>query len=278
MSIQKFKPIIWAKTIEEALERDSVFYENCNHQYEGLAKKPGDSIKILGLGKPTTRHFSDGKLHELATPETIEDLSMTLPINQVVDFNFFVDDLDKRQAEGNVLEMYTEEAKDEILQRHDLYIANFALDKNANVFNKSNTSAATVDTILGMIDKAYTALLKNDVKPSTKVTLTLDYDHLELLRRAYEKLDTNNSAMMKNGIMGMYHNIVIKASNNVATKDGFAYMQLKTDRAISFVKPHMHLEAYKPEKYFGDAVKGYSIYDGALTRAKEMVVIKSKVS
>lgn len=278
MSIQKFKPIVWAKTIEEGLERDSVFYENCNHQYEGLAKKPGDSIKILGLGKPSTRQFSDGKLHELETPETIEDLSMTLPINQVVDFNFFVDDLDKRQAEGNVLDMYTEEAKDEILQHHDLYIANFALDKNANVFNKSNTSAATVDTILGMIDKAYTALLKNDVKPSTKVTLTLDYDHLELLRRAYEKLDTNNSAMLKNGVMGMYHNIVIKASNNVATKDGYAYMQLKTDRAISFVKPHMHLEAYKPEKYFGDAVKGYSIYDGALTRAKEMVVIKSKIS
>lgn len=277
MSIEKFKPIIWAKTINVGLERDSVFYEDCNHEYEGLAKKPGDSIKILGLGKPSTRHFDDGKLHELETPETIEDLSMTLPINQVVDFNFFVDDLDKRQAEGKVLEMYTEEAKDEILQHQDLYIASFALNKQANVLDKAGATATT-DNILQMIDAAYTKLLKNDVKPSTEVVLTLDYDHLELLRRAYEKLDTNNSAMMRNGRMGMYHNIIIKASNNVPKDDkGFSCMQLKTRRAISFVKPHMHMEAYKPEKYFGDAVKGYSLFDGAITRPKEMVVIKSKI-
>lgn len=277
MSIQKFKPIIWAKTIETGLERDSVFYEDCNHQYEGLAKTPGDSIKILGLGKPSTRHFDDGKLHVLEEPETVEDLSMTLPINQVVDFNFFVDDLDRRQTEGNVLDMYTEEAKDEILQHQDLYVANFALAKQAKVFNKDNTTATTADNILDMIDSAYTQLLKNDVKPSTEVVLTLDFDHLAVLRKAYEKLDTNNSAMLKNGRMGMYHNIIIKASNNVATKDGFSYMQLKTRRAISFVKPYMHLEAYKPEKHFSDAVKGYSIFDGAITRPKEMVVIKSKI-
>jgi hypothetical protein len=173
--------------------------------------------------------------------------------------------------------MYTEDAKDRILQHHDLYIANFALDKQANVFNKSNSTATTADNILEMIDKAYTQLLKNDVKPNTEVVLTLDYDHLEVLRRAYEKLDTNNSEMLNNGRMGKYHNIIIKASNNIATKDGYSYMQLKTRRAISFVKPHMHLEPYKPEKHFGDAVKGYSIFDGAITRPKEMVVIKSKI-
>ncbi len=278
MSVQKFKPIIWAKEIEEGLERDSVFYEDCNHEYEGLAEQPGDSIKILGIGEPTVRDFSDGKLHELDSPETIEDNSMTIPINQVCDFNFFVDDLDKRQTEGKLLDIYTRKAKHKLLQREDKFIANMALHDNAYVFNKSNSSATTADTILGMIDKAYTALLKKDVPLTKEVIITLDFDHLEVLRTAYEKLDTNNSQMMKNGRVGMYHNIIVKASNNVAENGGYKYIQLKTRDAISFVRPHIHLEAYKPEKYFGDAVKGYEIFDGDLTGPNEMVVIKSKIA
>ena len=99
-----------------------------------------------------------------------------------------------------------------------------------------------------------------------------------MLRTAYEKLDTNNSQMMKNGRVGMYHNIIVKASNNVAESGGYKYIQLKTRDAISFVRPHIHLEAYKPEKYFGDAVKGYEIFDGDLTGPNEMVVIKSKIA
>ena len=84
---------------------------------------------------------------------------MTIPINQVCDFNFFVDDLDKRQTEGKLLDIYTRKAKHKLLQREDKFIANMALHDNAYVFNKSNSSATTADTILGMIDKAYTSLL-----------------------------------------------------------------------------------------------------------------------
>ena len=277
MSVEKFKPIIWAKTIEEGLEMDSVFYEDCNHEYEGIATKPGDSIKILGIGEPTVRRFDDGSLHELETPETIEDVSQTLPILQVADFNFFVDDLDRRQTEGKLLDIYTRKAKDKLLVEEDSYIAGMALNSNAYVFNKSNSTATTADTILSMIDKAYTALLKKNVPLTTEVVLTLDYDHLEVLRTAYEKLDTNNHEMLKNGRVGRYHNIIVKASNNVAENGGYKYIQLKTRNAISFVRPHIHLEPYKPEKYFGDAVKGYEIFDGDITAPNEMVVIKSKV-
>ena len=141
-------------------------------------------------GSHTVRDFSDGKLHELDSPETIEDNSMTIPINQVCDFNFFVDDLDKRQTEGKLLDIYTRKAKHKLLQREDKFIANMALHDNAYVFNKSNSSATTADTILGMIDKAYTALLKKDVPLTKEVIITLDFDHLEVLRTAYEKLDT----------------------------------------------------------------------------------------
>lgn len=273
MSIDKFKPIVWASQFEKDLEKALVFYENCNHQYEGLATKPGDSIKILGIGRPSTRTFTDGKLHKLEAPEAIQGTSMTIPINHVTDFNFYVDDLDKRQAQGGagLLSQYMSEAKNEVAEQQDAYIASLVTDKNVKT---TTATKVTVDNILDIIDKAYLMLLKNDVKRSDTVTLTASPDFNMILKRAYVELDTNNSEMLANGRVGRYSNIIIKESNQVYNDGTNDIIQLKTNRAISFVKPYIHLEPYRPEEYFEDAVKGYALYEGAVTRPKEIVGIK----
>lgn len=276
MSIQKFKPVVWATQFEKDLEKALIFYSDCNHQYEGLAKQPGDSVKILGIGKPSTRTHKDGKLHDLDKPEAIQGVSQTMPINIVTDFNFYVDDLDKRQAEGGsgLLSQYMSEAKDVVAEAQDSYIAAFANDKN--IEKEMATEAITKDNILDFIDKAYLKLLKNDVKRSTKVTLTASPTFTMILKRAYVELDTNNSAMMENGVVGKYNGIIIKESNQCFKDSTYEYFQLKTDKAISFVKPYLHLEAYRPEGNFSDAVKGYALYDGKVTRPKEMIGLKVK--
>lgn len=276
MAIEKFIPEIWAKQFEKDLEKDLVFYENCNHQYEGLATKPGDTVKILGLGKPNLRSFSDGKLHQLNAPEAIEDLSMTLPIMQVRDFNFYVDDLEKRQAEGGdgLLSEYMSQAKEEVAASQDAYIARLVTAKQ--VKKETVTSALTKDTILGVIDTALLTLLNNDVKRTTEITLTAPPWFVMLMKRAYVELDTDNSAMMKNGRVGRYAGLTIKESTNVYNDGTYDNIQIKTNRAISFVKPYLHLEAYRPEGYFYDAVKGYALFDGKVTRPKEIVNLQVK--
>ena len=276
MSFDKFKPVVWASQLEEDLEKSLVFYENCNHQYEGLAKEPGDSVKILGIGRPSTRTWNDGKLHDLDKPEEIQGVSMTLPIKHVTDFNFYVDDLDKRQAEGGkgLLSQYMAEAKDVIAEQQDAFIAAFANDKN--IAKETATEAISKDNILDFIDKAYLKLLKNDVKRTTDVTLTVSPQFTMILKRAYVELDTDNSEMLRNGRVGRYSNIIIKESNQCLTDNTYEYFQLKTNKAISFVKPYLHLEPYRPEGNFSDAVKGYSLYDGKVTRPKEIIGLKVK--
>ena len=276
MAIEKFIPEIWAKQFEKDLEKDLVFYENCNHQYEGLATKPGDTVKILGLGKPNLRSFGDGKLHKLDEPEAIEDLSMTLPIMQVRDFNFYVDDLEKRQAEGGsgLLSEYMSQAKEEVAASQDAYIAKLVTSKQ--VKKETVTSALTKDTILDVIDKALLTLLNNDVKRTTEITLTAPPWFVMLMKKAYVDLDTDNSEMMKNGRVGRYSGLTIKESTNVYNDGTYDNIQIKTNRAISFVKPYLHLEAYSPESYFSDAVKGYALFDGKVTRPKEIVNLQVK--
>lgn len=278
MSIEKFKPIVWAKQFEKDLDMSLVGYENTNHQYEGLATQPGDSIKILGLGEVTTRHWTDGKLHTLDDPEAIESTSMTIPINQVCDFNFFVDDLDKRQAQngGSLLSEYMSSAKDKVAQAQDAFIFKMAADKNIKV---AVTATSLVQSdILANIDTAYLKLLKNNVSRSTQVTMIAPPEFNMVLKRAYVDLDTNNSDMMKNGKVGRYSGITVKESNNLyVDSSGYTYIPVMTNKAISFVKPYIHLEPYRAEKSFSDAVKGYALYDGAVTRPKEITVIKVKL-
>lgn len=277
MSTQKFKPIVWAKRFETDLEKACVFKENTNSEYEGLAKQPGDSVKILGIGKPAIRTFSDGKLHALDDAETVEDISMTMPINQVADFNFMVGDLDKAQSagEGSVLSAYMDEAKDAVAEKMDAYIAAMAADKNVAVAETAST-ALTKDTILDFVDKGLLALLNNDVSRNTEITLTAPPWFIMMMRRAYVDLDTNNSEMMKNGYVGRYGGIILKESTNVYNDGKLDYIQVKTNKAISFVNPYIHMEPYRPEGHFADAIKGYAIYDGKVTRPKEMVILKAK--
>ncbi len=274
MSIKNFVPLVWAKQFESELDRNLVFKEDCNTEHEGKVKNAGDSIKILTPGKPSTRTFHDGKLHALDEPEKISGTSVTMPLNEVTDYHFAVDDLDKRQAEGSVKEVYMSEAAKVVANVIDQYLAKFAVDKN--VLREKPENATTADTILDLINKCATRLYEQDVPLDAELILTGTPKFTEVLRKAYEKLDTDNSEMLKNGRVGRYHNITVKMSNNVHKDDTHEYIMLRTKRSLAFVNQVTHSEAYRPEKTFEDAVKGVVVYGGKFVRPKETITLALK--
>ena len=289
MALEKFIPEIWAAQFDKELERQLVFYENCNHKYEGQATKPGDTIKILGLGMPTLTSYTDGKLHAVPTPEAIQDLSQTMPIRQIEEFAFYVDDLEKRQAEGGagLLGEYMTQVKYAVANKQDTFIGALVAD---SAVAPAYTSAPTVVAgtagagevnVLDAIDEALLKLLENDVRRTSEITLTAPPAFIALLKRAYVELDTDNSEMMRNGRVGRYAGITIKESNNCyktgAANSKVTHIQVKTNNAIAFVKPYLHLESYRPDGYFEDAVKGYSLYDGKVVKPKEIIDLNVKL-
>lgn len=274
MSIKNFIPMVWSKQFEKEADRHLVFKEDCNTDHEGEVKEPGDSVKILTPGKPSTRTFHDGKLHKLDDPEEISGTSMTMPLNEVTDYHFAVDDLDKRQAEGSVKEVYMSEAAKVVANVIDQYIAKFAIDKN--IVQEKPSTATTADTILDLIDDCVSKLYENDVTPDTELILTARPKFFRIMRKAYEKLDTDNSAMLKNGRIGQYHNVKLKMSNNVYKDDTYEYIMLRTKKSVVFVNQFVKTEAYRPEKTFEDAVKGVSVYGGKVVRPKEIITLAVK--
>lgn len=275
MSYQNFVPTVWAEAINRELEKNHVFAQDTNRQYEGEVKKKGDSVRILGVGKPTITRTQDKRI-VLNDAETVEDSAVTMVINQIAYYNYLVDDIDKRQAVGGVMEALNKETSEGLNDEVDKYISDLAKAAEA-VHDSASAYQITKTNVLEKIDAALQTLYENDVKPTSKITMTVPPWFYMLLKQAYTALDTDNSKMLENGRVGKYGNVIVRMSNNVADNGGAGNLiQVKTDRAIAYAKPMTHIEPYRPEKSFSDAVKGFILFDAKIVRPKEMVVMNVK--
>jgi len=274
LSYANFVPKIWAKAIERELERKLVFAEDCNRQYEGDVKQMGDTVKILGVGKPTISKQKGGSII-LPDAENVEDTSVEMQINTVAYFNFLVDDIDKRQAVGGLMDALNTEATQELASEMDKDIAALAGTRDAKKLY-SDYLAVNADNVLGTLDLALQMLQENDVPADAKIVATVPPWFLTHLRTAYTKLDTDNSDLLKNGKVGRYNNILIKMSNNVYSTASGSNIMVRTERAVAFANPLTHTEPYRPEKRFSDAVKGYVLYGTKIVRPKELMILNVK--
>ena len=278
MAYQNFIPSVWAESINRELERACVFVEDCNRQYEGLVASKGDSVHILGVGKPTIKSIERANASgEIDEAEEIEDTSSILSINQIRYFNYKVGDIDKAQAVGGLMDALSAETSEGLANEMDKFIANMATDSAVTKLNESATLVSK-DNILDIIDDAIQMLQENDVNMASGITITVSPRFYKLFKQAYISKDTDNSEELRNGKVAMYGNVTVKLSNNVAKTDSGAVdnIMIRTKRAIAFVNPLTHTEAYRPEKSFADAVKGFVLFDGTVVRPKEVININVK--
>lgn len=274
MSYQNFIPTIWNETINHELERAHVFVADTNRQYEGDVKKAGDTVRILGIGKPTitTTTTKNGSI-TLSSPETVGDSSESLLIDHVSYFNYMVDDIDKRQAVGGIMDALSKETSEALAQEEDVAVSELSSAPDAILKDASHTQITT-SNVLSYIDAGLEKLYENDVAPNTEITMTVPPWFYMILKQAYIKLDTDNSEMLENGRVGRYGNVIVRMSNNVATNGaGDSLIQLKTTKAIAYAKPMTHTEPYRPESKFSDAVKGFILYGTRIVRPKEMIIL-----
>ena len=278
MAYTNFIPSVWAESINRGLERSCVFVEDCNRQYEGAVSKKGDSVHILGIGKPTIKKLertnASGNIDEA---EEVEDNSVILNIEQIRYFNYKVGDIDKAQAVGGLMDALSAETSEGLANEMDKYIADLAIDSGVAKLN-SAALVATKENVLDILDDAIEKLQENDVNFASGITVTVSPRFYKLFKQAYIDKNTDNTGDLKNGKVAMYGNITIKLSNNVCkTEDGTVdNIMIRTKRAIAFVNPFTHTEAYRPEKSFADAVKGYALFDGKVVRPKEIININVK--
>lgn len=280
MSFSNFKAKVWSHAIDTDLTEVCVFAEDTNQSYTGEIEGMGDTVRIQGVGKPTVSEKTlDGTDLTLSDPEAVEDTSVSLVVDSMFYFNYKVEDVDKAQGAGGVMSVLNREQSEEVASKIDKKIADLSKQTVGVQKYSANNTVVTKDNILEVLDTAQQMLFENNVSPSTPVSVTIPPWMFKVLKQAYEHLDTDNSGMIKNGKVATYSNMTIKMSNHVAKNaSNHDLVQVKTKRAIAFAKGKPHTEAYRPEKGFSDAVKGFVLCGAKIVRPKEMVTIECSPS
>lgn len=255
MSVGNFIPELWSARILRQLEKELVFGALCNTDYEGEISQFGDTVRINGIGPVTIGTYTRNSTS--ITPEELNDEQQTLVIDQSKYFAFKVDDLDARQAKGNVLAEGINKAGYGLRDAADQYIAglweqagSISADTDVNSLNAYEMLLALKE----VLDEA-------NVPAEGRWCVIPPWFETKLLLAEVLVENTTNEAWT-NGRVGRCAGFTIHKSNNVDTNGGGTHEQIMagTREAISFAQQISKVEAYRPESAFSDAVKGLHLY------------------
>jgi hypothetical protein len=263
VAFNKFKPEIWSALLLIALRKSLVYSAFTNRDYEGEIAEAGDTVRITSVGRPTVSNYVPGTT--VIAPETVADSQRTLVVDQAKYFAFQVDDVDKRQAKGGILEQLTNEAAYAFADTVDQYIASFYTSiQQANQLGSISVSAATpgqaYDNVLVplkvKLDKASVAT------QGRSVAVTPDF-HGVLLRdpRFIKVNEAGTDQGLRNGLVGRAAGFDILLTNNAPNTTGSEFATIAgNDRAITFADQINKVEPYRPQSSFSDAVKGLLLF------------------
>ncbi|WP_077325771.1 P22 phage major capsid protein family protein [Virgibacillus siamensis] len=275
MSVQNFIPELWSARLLANLDKAHVFGSVVNRDYEGEISNQGDTVHIQQAGDISV--FDYDKVNGLNAPETVKSTSRDLLIDQAKAFNFMVDDIDKVQANVELVDRYAQRAAYAVNDIFDKYIAGHYVDATHKIGDDASPITIDGTTAYEQLSKMATLLDEANVPQEGRWAVLPPF--------YYEALRSQNSGAMfeeakENGRVGRLAGFDLRMSNNVAqfTGDGTAtFTNSKVlvghNMAISVAEQIVKTEAYRPEKFFADAIRGLHVYGSKTTQPDALGVI-----
>ncbi|MBC2456587.1 phage capsid protein [Clostridium beijerinckii] len=271
MAVTNFIPTIWSARLNEGFKK-ALVYGNCvNTDYEGEIKGAGSTVKINSVGAVTIDNYDKSK--GINKPQELDSSQSTLTIDQAKYFNFQVDDIDKAQANVDLLDAGIKEASYGLANVADQYIANFYTEVKAG-----NTIGDDTTPIVPTIANAYDYLIdlgvildENSVSEIDRFVVVPSWFYGLLLK---DPRFTKEIDIMRTGFVGNIDNMAVYKSNNVPNTSGEKYKIIAGQKsAISFAGQVDSVEAYRPESQFSDAVKGLQVYGAKCIKPEGIAVL-----
>lgn len=288
MAVTTFIPELWSARLLYALEKAHVATNLVNRNYEGEISNHGDTVHINAIGAITVKSYT--KNTDIDAPETLTTTDQTLVIDQAKYFNFQVDDVDKVQAAGELVDTAMGRAAYALADVSDAYLLG-VIAAGAAAGNTIGSAAApialTASNVYENIVKLKTKLDKANV-PNTDRTIVVPPDVHSLLLlddRFAKSTATAGQEALINGLVGRIAGFDVYMSNNVKTGTGtdtgktpyFEITAQITD-ATTYAEQIIKTEAYRMESRFADAVKGLHVYGAKVTDGTKIAKILASVS
>lgn len=279
MTIKNFIPTLWSARLQANLDKKLVYANVVNHDYEGEIKNVGDKVKINQIGPITIKDYLTGANSTPRTIEQAEQVTSTqqeLVIDQAKYFNFKVDDIDKTQANVNVVDKAMDRASYAIGDVIDQFIAAFV--KDAGIKIGSSSSPIDIDVVNAydqLVDLAV-KLDENNITRSGRFCVIPAW-YLGMLSK--DPRFTKDFKVLENGVVdgADVAGFKLRMSNNVPVTASKYSIMAGTELAISYAGQLTEIEPYRPENSFSDAVKGLYVYGAKVVEPKALVNFTCKI-
>lgn len=267
MSVQNFIPALWSARLLANLDKSHVFGSVVNRDWEGEIKNLGDTVHIQNTGAITISDYDPAI--GLTAPEGVTSGTQSLIINQAKSFNFMVGDIDKAQANVDLVNKYTERASYGLNDVFDKFIASFYANAGQTIGTDVAPIAITGSNAYAQLSKMQTLLDEADVPSEGRFAVLPPW--------FYEALREQNGAMFEeakeNGRIGRLAGFDLRSSNNIAKSGTNFKIVAGHGQAITVAEQIINIEAYRPEKFFQDAVKGLHVYGGKVVQAPALITL-----
>jgi hypothetical protein len=292
--VLNFKPEAWSRVILAAEKKALVFGSPgiVNDDYEGEISGPGTTVHITQFGDP---EISDYAPNESIAYQELDDAGQELLIDQRKYFAFTIDDVDKRQAAGDMQAYLEDRAAYKLADTADQFIAGLYVNcATANILTNSGTSTLTVGSELApqvyqgssnhpadfyiqvvlplkvKLDEAYVPKKVRYlvVPPWAEALLEQTEAFVSVATPAQQDVFTE-------GLIGRVSGFDVYTSNNSIefdqTNNGWV-VQAGHPMALTFAEQIVQTEALRLQTTFADAVRGLHVYGGRLVRPDHIAV------
>lgn len=270
--------IAHAKLLEDR-EKAAIAVKHCNRSFEGDITSKGDRVKILTPGEVSLFDYTRNK--DMNDPEIIDDAAQYLDITESKAFQYYLDDIDKKQMDkASAFEKSTmRNAAYKISDYADRFVYGKYVDMVQDVTFANSFTSANCLALLAAADKAMR--LANVPESETK--------YLEISPDVYAKFvlakiikDTDNSDVLKTGLVKTMWGLDIYVSNNIVT-DGTtvgstSYCIVRTKNAVAYAEQINQSESIRHPKRFGDIHRGLFLCGAKLIVPKEAICFKIKTT
>lgn len=283
MSLQNFIPSVWSGALLRTLDNVLVYADLANRDYEGEITAFGDRVKINTISRVSIGDYARNT--DLSAAEPLDSAQMELVIDKGKTFHFYIDDLDKAQANVDLMGAAMRDSAYELASAVDTEIATYVDDEipSANTIGTESSPKTDVDgTVVGYTN-AYRYLVHlgkilsaNNTPVEGRWVVVPPWFHAELqLDNRFVSFATDKSRdALLNGRVGRAAGFDIRESNAVPNTSDAKYHIIAGHRiAFSVANQIMEVEAYRPELRFGDAVKGLHVYGRKVTRPSNLAML-----
>lgn len=260
MSVATFIPKVWAARLLEHYTRQLVVGNLLNRNYEGEISQFGDTVHINSLDDITVKAYTPNT--DIDAPEQLNTTDQTLVINHGAYFNFYIDDVDRVQARGDLMDAAMSNASNKLAQDTEDYIISVLRD-GATAGGSGAVDAQNVyETIVAIKTKMDNA---NVPRAGRKLVVPPSVEGYLLLDDRFVK-GTKGEDRLTEGFVARAVGFDIYMSTGLEDE----IFALRSEDA-TFANQISQIKTYSPERKFADGVKGLALCGAKVTRPEGVI-------